>query len=260
MDTLDKPLLSDTVVARSATFVQGGTITGFGGHLARALQLTLLTGLVVGPAVTLYHFYGAVPMAPSPQSGGSCSSPIVAGHVNVNIDGKKTLMTLVSSQPSALTVSADSSTFVVPYGARAYLVTDPCPQQWTPDLFFDSPFVLTNRQFSARVSLAQISCGCAGTVYFASMPAYAEDGSLDPGPDGDYYCIADTLNGCPEMDILGEQWCFEAKNEFTLGSNKLASMYMLSSLPLSRIILFLPLQRPTTCRCRWLRTCVWATR
>lgn len=197
-DPLEKPLLLDTAASKAV----GGkaAITSVGGHLARALQLAMLVGLIAAPAATLYHYLGGFPDGDVPAP--PCVSPIVAGQVVVTIDGVPTLLTLVSSTPGEVPVSPDGTNFTVHSGARAYLVTDPCPQTFYPEMYLNSPFVLRDRQFSLSVDLSHVSCGCAGTVYFASMPAYTPNNTFNPGSSGDYSCVADTLGGCPEMDVL----------------------------------------------------------
>lgn len=200
---LHEPLIPGAVKVSSAGAAAAGA--GAAGHALKVVKLALVCSVIAVPSATLYQLYGDIPE----QRQLKCRSPIVAGHIAVTINGTDVPMTLVSNQPWGVTLAPDGRGFGIAWGARAYLVTQHCPQAWTPELYADSPFVLLGSALSMSVDLSHLSCGCAGTVYLASMPGRFPNGTANPGKAGDYACVADTLGGCPEMDIVGA--CVQAQ-------------------------------------------------
>lgn len=183
------------------------------GHAA--LQLVAVAALVAVPAYALARYL-------SPHSSGGplpppvCVSPIVAGALEITVDGVRSGdWAVVTSSPASLG-RPDATALTMTYGNRAYLVrTDAtngtaCPQNFTADLFRRSPgFALLGKTLSFTVDLSTTGCACCGTFYLSSMPADGPDGAPAPGADGDFACVAADAKDpdgavvrCPEVDII----------------------------------------------------------
>lgn len=135
-------------------------------------------------------------------SAGSCTTPIVSGQVNVDIDGTTTQWSIATSNLAGAKVAADGSSVTVMHNNRAYIVSG-CPASFTADTF-GTRMPLLGRLFNYTVDLSKVPCACNAALYTVFMPAFNSSNQPDPTKCGDYYCDGNQVCGvyCPEMDIM----------------------------------------------------------
>ena len=131
-----------------------------------------------------------------------CSSPIVAGQLPINIDGKATNWSVAVTGGSTKGVSTNANSMTMMHGARGYLVSG-CPSTYSADMY-DTKLPLLGKMFNYTIDLSTSGCACNAAVYATLMPAYSSANQPDPTNSRDYYCDANAVSGiyCPEMDIM----------------------------------------------------------
>eukprot|EP00039_Didymoeca_costata_P019751 m.338776 g.338776 ORF g.338776 m.338776 type:complete len:346 (-) comp18542_c0_seq1:128-1165(-) len=132
------------------------------------------------------------PPPPSPPLG-PCSSPVVAGLLDIKEYGRNSSVYVVGgSGKKGIEISGNK--LVMQYGPRVYF-GDKCTDSMEKDMFKIVNW--EGRSFSYTVDMSQVGCACNVAVYLVSMPA------MNITKCGDYYCDANYVCGvgCPEMDI-----------------------------------------------------------
>mmetsp|Transcript_98405 Transcript_98405/g.195128 ORF Transcript_98405/g.195128 Transcript_98405/m.195128 type:complete len:593 (-) Transcript_98405:104-1882(-) len=83
-----------------------------------------------------------------------------------------------------------------------YSIMSACRERFDADSF--AVFKLIGRKFSYTVDISRVGCACNLAVYLIAQPARGRNGYPNPGPQGDYYCDANKVQGqwCPEIDIM----------------------------------------------------------
>eukprot|EP00051_Salpingoeca_urceolata_P001217 m.39400 g.39400 ORF g.39400 m.39400 type:complete len:364 (-) comp11268_c0_seq1:127-1218(-) len=140
------------------------------------------------------------PPPPSPPNP-HCKTQVVAGALNVSIDGKPTMLYVAQSGNATSSVKPSGTSLAIEYNARMYFV-DRCIETFDPDAFYK--FQLLGKTLSYTVDLTGIHCGCVAAFYLVKMPAYSSSQKPDKTKCDDYYCDANNVCGvfCPEMDIM----------------------------------------------------------
>jgi hypothetical protein len=119
---------------------------------------------------------------------------VAASPIEVTVNGQTKNMNMVGSASSA---GADGYTLKHNSGAKLMTSSWMDPNQfYQPDLLGGS--------IEYDIGLNDVGCGCNAAFYMVSSPGKNENGSLNPGPAGDYYCDANNVGGqwCPEMDLM----------------------------------------------------------
>mmetsp|Transcript_29161 Transcript_29161/g.59676 ORF Transcript_29161/g.59676 Transcript_29161/m.59676 type:complete len:424 (-) Transcript_29161:204-1475(-) len=124
----------------------------------------------------------------------SCSSPVIAGTLQVLVDGLPKSVYVVDSSESG-TISVKGNAITLPHGPRVYLA-ETCAPAMSSDMFWFPDF--TKYSLSFTVDVSAVGCGCNGAVYLVNMP------SATITSCGDYYCDANYVcgEGCNEFDIM----------------------------------------------------------
>lgn len=132
----------------------------------------------------------------------ACVSPIVAGQVNIVVDGEVQTWSVISKDLAGVPVSSNNNNITVKHNTRAYIVPG-CPLAFKPDTFA-TRLPLLGRVLNYTVDLSTVGCACNAAFYSVFMPAYDSNNQPDATNCGDYYCDANKVCGvyCPEMDIM----------------------------------------------------------
>eukprot|EP00730_Choanoeca_flexa_P015263 TRINITY_DN6970_c0_g1_i1.p1 TRINITY_DN6970_c0_g1~~TRINITY_DN6970_c0_g1_i1.p1 ORF type:complete len:308 (+),score=46.10 TRINITY_DN6970_c0_g1_i1:3-926(+) len=131
----------------------------------------------------------------------ACDSPIIAGRINVTIDGQVQSLYLAQTGVTDQHAITSGNNFTFQHNSR-FFITDRCTDSFEPDMFTN--FFFLNKTLRYEIDLSQAGCGCNVAFYAVRMPGFNSSQDFDPSKKGDYYCDANRVGGnfCPEMDIM----------------------------------------------------------
>jgi hypothetical protein len=121
--------------------------------------------------------------------------------LNVTENGKPIDIWLAVHGNPTVGGSSDS-TITMPHNNKAYLAKSNENGTFTPTMYYTPNMLGGNIQYD--VDLSQSTCSCNSALYMVDMPAKNLNGDFVAGPEGDYYCDGNKVDGtwCGELDIM----------------------------------------------------------